>query len=55
MPSFIFDLGITEGQSTWIMSAYQLTFAAFLLVVSSIEYKYVPRSNYLFDPEWQDQ
>lgn len=34
MPSFIVDLGITEGQSTWIMSAFQLTFASFLLVVS---------------------
>lgn len=36
MPALIIDLGITEGQSTWIMSAFQLTFASFLLVVSTI-------------------
>ena len=40
MPSFIIDLGITEGQSTWIMSAFQLTFASFLLVVSTATLQY---------------
>lgn len=33
MSSFIIDLNITGGQSTWIMTAFQLTSASFLLVV----------------------
>jgi hypothetical protein len=26
-------MGMTESQSTWIISAFQLTFASFLLIV----------------------
>lgn len=33
VPSLIIDLGITESESTWIFSAFQLTFASFLLIV----------------------
>lgn len=34
IPSLIIALGITESESTWVISAFQLTFASFLLVVS---------------------
>lgn len=34
IPSLIKDLNITESESTWIISAFQLTFASFLLIVS---------------------
>ena len=34
IPSLIEDLHITESESTWIISAFQLTFASFLLIVS---------------------
>ncbi|KZP31546.1 MFS general substrate transporter [Athelia psychrophila] len=47
MPSFIIDLGITEGQSTWIMSAFQLTFAAFLLVAGRISDVYNPKFAFI--------
>ncbi len=33
IPSLIVDLGITESETTWIFSAFQLTFASFLLIV----------------------
>lgn len=33
IPSLIDSLGLTESESTWLMSAFQLTFASFLLVV----------------------
>lgn len=35
IPTMIVDLHIAEGESTWILSAFQLTFAAFLLIVSA--------------------
>ncbi|KZP24584.1 MFS general substrate transporter [Athelia psychrophila] len=47
MPSFIIDLGITEGQSTWVMSAFQLTFASFLLVSGRISDVYNPKFAFL--------
>lgn len=34
IPSLEISLGIIEDQSTWIISAFQLTFASFLLIVS---------------------
>ena len=33
IPSLVRDLGFTEGESTWLISAFQLTFASFLLIV----------------------
>ena len=33
MPSLINSLGFTESETTWVMSAFQLTSASFLLVV----------------------
>ncbi|KZP03713.1 MFS general substrate transporter, partial [Athelia psychrophila] len=47
MPSFIIDLRITEGQSTWIMSAFQLTFASFLLVSGRISDVYNPKFAFI--------
>ncbi|KAF7981588.1 hypothetical protein HWV62_32634 [Athelia sp. TMB] len=47
MPSLIIDLGITEGQSTWIMSAFQLTFASFLLVSGRISDVYNPKFAFI--------
>ena len=35
IPSLVRDLGFTEAESTWIISAFQLTFASFLLIVSA--------------------
>ena len=35
MPSLIDTLRFTESESTWVMSAFQLTSASFLLVVRS--------------------
>lgn len=35
IPSLVRDLGFTESDSTWLISAFQLTFASFLLVVSA--------------------
>ena len=34
IPALVDDLGMTEAESTWIISAFQLTFASFLLIVS---------------------
>lgn len=36
IPTIATDLKMTGGESVWIVSATQLTFAAFLLVVSSL-------------------
>lgn len=33
IPEISRDLGVTPAQSTWVISATQLTFAAFLLIV----------------------
>ncbi|KZP24608.1 hypothetical protein FIBSPDRAFT_856802 [Athelia psychrophila] len=54
MPSFIIDLGITEGQSAWIMSAFTLTFASFLLVVSIAPLELVCFPHWRFNTEWQN-
>ena len=34
IPTLVAELGFTAGESPWIISAYQLTFASFLLIVS---------------------
>jgi MFS family permease len=34
IPSLVVDLNMTANESTWIISAFQLTFASFLLIVS---------------------
>ena len=34
IPALVEAFGITESESTWIISAFQLTFASFLLIVS---------------------
>jgi len=34
LPSMVLSLGITESKTTWVMSAFQLTFMSFLLIVS---------------------
>ena len=36
IPSLESSMGITESQSAWIISAFQLTFASFLLIVCVI-------------------
>jgi len=33
IPALEISMGMTESQSTWIISAFQLTFASFLLIV----------------------
>jgi hypothetical protein len=33
LPSLDIAMGMTESQSTWMLSAFQLTFASFLLIV----------------------
>lgn len=35
IPALVVSLGITESESTWVISAFQLTFASFLLIVSN--------------------
>ena len=36
IPSLVSSLDMNESESTWIISAFQLTFASFLLIVSAI-------------------
>ena len=36
IPALVTALDMTEAESTWIISAFQLTFASFLLIVSSL-------------------
>ena len=35
IPELVDALGMTESESTWLISAFQLTFASFLLIVRS--------------------
>lgn len=35
IPALVDALAMTEAESTWIISAFQLTFASFLLIVSA--------------------
>ena len=34
IPAMVKSMDMSEGETTWIVSAYQLTFASFLLIVS---------------------
>ena len=36
IPALVSSLNITEAESTWIISGFQLTFASFLLIVSHV-------------------
>ena len=48
IPSLVLSLGITESESTWVVSAFQLTFASFLLVVSRPSIAVLSHLIYLF-------
>ncbi|KAF7796427.1 hypothetical protein EIP86_007604 [Pleurotus ostreatoroseus] len=48
IPSLIRDLGFTEGESTWLISAFQLTFASFLLISGRISDVYNPKYAFIF-------
>lgn len=39
IPALVISLDMTESESTWIISAFQLTFASFLLVVRRFVYR----------------
>ncbi|KAK7681756.1 hypothetical protein QCA50_015103 [Cerrena zonata] len=47
IPSLIRDLNITESESTWIISAFQLTFASFLLISGKISDIYNPKHAFI--------
>ncbi|KAI0791391.1 major facilitator superfamily domain-containing protein [Abortiporus biennis] len=47
IPTLIDVLDITEGESTWIISAFQLTFAAFLLISGRISDIYNPKYAFI--------
>lgn len=38
VPALEISMGITQSQSAWIISAFQLTFASFLLIVCFITF-----------------
>ncbi|KAJ3528558.1 hypothetical protein NM688_g7983 [Phlebia brevispora] len=48
IPSLVRDLGFTEGESTWLISAFQLTFASFLLISGRISDVYNPKYAFIF-------
>lgn len=54
IPSLEAVMGITANEAPWIVAAFQLTFAAFLLVVSRLCITQ-PRPALTFSKEWQDQ
>jgi MFS family permease len=39
------DMGMTESDATWLISAYQLTFASFLLIAGKISDVYDPSAR----------
>jgi hypothetical protein len=45
IPVITSDLKFLSSETVWIISAYQLTFAAFLLVVSVLLMVYIPSSH----------
>ncbi|THH31696.1 hypothetical protein EUX98_g2500 [Antrodiella citrinella] len=47
IPSLIIAFNITESQSTWIISAFQLTFASFLLISGKISDIYNPKYAFI--------
>ena len=44
IPDLENSLGINEAQSTWVISAFQLTFASFLLIVSRVVLSFYPQA-----------
>ena len=44
IPELVDALGMTESESTWLISAFQLTFASFLLIVRSLSSLRAPSS-----------
>ncbi|KIM87717.1 hypothetical protein PILCRDRAFT_258683 [Piloderma croceum F 1598] len=47
LPSLVLSLGITESETTWVMSAFQLTFASFLLISGRISDVYNPKAAFI--------
>ncbi|KAG2155332.1 major facilitator superfamily [Suillus bovinus] len=47
IPALEVSMGMTEIQSTWIMSAFQLTFASFLLISGRISDVYNPKTTFI--------
>ncbi|KAH9939655.1 MFS general substrate transporter [Epithele typhae] len=47
IPALVRDLGMTEAESTWIISAFQLTFASFLLISGRISDVYNPKLAFI--------
>ncbi|KAG2074153.1 MFS general substrate transporter [Suillus decipiens] len=47
IPALEVSMGMTESQSTWIISAFQLTFASFLLISGRISDVYDPKTAFI--------
>ncbi|EIN04996.1 MFS general substrate transporter [Punctularia strigosozonata HHB-11173 SS5] len=47
LPTLIVQLHMSESESTWLISAYQLTFASFLLVSGRIADVYNPKVSFI--------
>ncbi|KAG1850045.1 major facilitator superfamily domain-containing protein [Suillus tomentosus] len=47
IPVLEVSMGMTESQSTWIMSASQLTFVSFLLISGRISDVYNPKTGFV--------
>ncbi|KAH7915495.1 major facilitator superfamily domain-containing protein [Hygrophoropsis aurantiaca] len=47
IPALEISMSMTESQSTWIMSAFQLTFASFLLISGRISDVYNPKTAFI--------
>ncbi|KAG1748162.1 major facilitator superfamily domain-containing protein [Suillus lakei] len=47
IPALEVSMGMTESQSTWIISAFQLTFASFLLISGRISDVYNPKIAFI--------
>ncbi|EGN97457.1 hypothetical protein SERLA73DRAFT_110686 [Serpula lacrymans var. lacrymans S7.3] len=47
IPALELSLNMTESQSTWIISAFQLTFASFLLISGRISDVYNPKTAFI--------
>ncbi|KAG1744988.1 major facilitator superfamily domain-containing protein [Suillus paluster] len=47
IPALEVSMGMTESQSTWIISAFQLTFASFLLISGRISDVYNPKTAFI--------
>ncbi|KAG2065910.1 MFS general substrate transporter [Suillus decipiens] len=47
IPALEVSMGMTESQSTWIMSAFGLTLAAFLLISGRISDVYNPKTVFI--------